>query len=227
MEADEFYRNMYEQEFHHPEYHWNDMVGKESEIQYGVLLNYDTLTNLRKGYKPHPPKIGENCLIRTNAVIYPGCKLGDNVRICHNVILREFTVIDNDSYIGNNSCCEGYTKIGKNVAIHTQVHLTAKMIIEDDVFIGPNVTTTNGKIVSWQRPHLKGTEKGPTIRRGAVIGGGATLLPGVEIGEGAVIGAGSVVTKDIPPFKISVGNPARILKDVPKEQRIQKLMAQA
>jgi acetyltransferase-like isoleucine patch superfamily enzyme len=60
--------------------------------------------------------------------------------------------------------------------------------------------------------------KGPTIRRGARIGGGAILCPGVEIGEEAFVGAGAVVTKDVPARKLVVGNPARVLRDVPAEQ---------
>ena len=56
--------------------------------------------------------------------------------------------------------------------------------------------------------------KGPTIRRGARIGGGAILCPGVEIGEEAFVGAGAVVTKDVPPRKLVVGSPARVLRDV-------------
>lgn len=195
-------------------------IGNGTKIESGCVIGYGNLTNPREGYKPTPPKIGKDCLIRKNAVIYPGCKIGDETRICHNVILREFTEIGDNSYIGNNSCCEGYTKIGNHVAIHTQVHLTAKMLIEDDVFIGPNTTTTNGKRPTWRRPHLKTVEQGPAIRKGAIIGGGATILPGIEIGEGAVVGAGAVVTKDVEPFMIVIGNPARVFKEVPIEERI-------
>ena len=60
--------------------------------------------------------------------------------------------------------------------------------------------------------------RGPTIRRGARVGGGAILCPGVEIGEEAFVGAGAVVTKDVPPRKIVVGNPARVLRDVPPDE---------
>jgi acetyltransferase-like isoleucine patch superfamily enzyme len=60
--------------------------------------------------------------------------------------------------------------------------------------------------------------KGPTIRRGARIGGGAILCPGIEIGEEAFVGAGAVVTKDVPARKLVVGNPARVLRDVPDEE---------
>ena len=62
---------------------------------------------------------------------------------------------------------------------------------------------------------------GPTIRRGARVGGGAILCPGVEIGEEAFVGAGAVVTKNVPARKVVVGNPARVLRDVPDEELLE------
>ena len=71
------------------------------------------------------------------------------------------------------------------------------------------------------REALRQLIKGPTIRRGARVGGGAILCPGVEIGEEAFVGAGAVVTKDVPPRKLVVGNPARVLRDVPDEELLE------
>jgi acetyltransferase-like isoleucine patch superfamily enzyme len=62
--------------------------------------------------------------------------------------------------------------------------------------------------------------KGPTIRRGARVGGGAVICPGVEIGEEAFVGAGAVVTKDVAPGAVVVGNPARAVRDVPEDERL-------
>ncbi len=66
--------------------------------------------------------------------------------------------------------------------------------------------------------------KGPTIRRGARIGGGAILCPGVEIGEEAFVGAGAVVTKDVPPRRLVVGSPARVLREVPDEELLESVI---
>jgi UDP-2-acetamido-3-amino-2,3-dideoxy-glucuronate N-acetyltransferase len=85
------------------------------------------------------------------------------------------------------------------------------------VFIAPCVVTTNDNFMgrTEQRHALV---KGPTIRRGARVGGGAVLCPGVEIGEDAFVGAGAVVTQDVPARKLVVGNPARVLRDVADEE---------
>ena len=97
--------------------------------------------------------------------------------------------------------------------------MTAYSTLEEDVFIAPCVVTTNDNFMG-RTEKRKELMKGPTIRRGARIGGGAILCPGVEIGEEAFVGAGAVVTKDVPPRVIVVGSPARVLRDVdPAELR--------
>jgi acetyltransferase-like isoleucine patch superfamily enzyme len=102
-------------------------------------------------------------------------------------------------------------RIGDRVKIHNNVYLAQFTTVEDDVFIGPGVTTTNDR-----HPVCTKCMKGPTIRRRARIGGGAALLPGVEIGESALVGAGAVVVRDVPPFAVVAGNPARVIGDVRK-----------
>lgn len=92
------------------------------------------------------------------------------------------------------------------------------MIIEDHVFFGPLVTSMNDKYMD----RAEETFKGPHVKRGARIGGNATLLPGITIGEEAVIGAGAVVTKDVGPYTVAVGVPAKPIKEVPKEQYLDK-----
>ena len=96
-------------------------------------------------------------------------------------------------------------------------YITAHSTIEDSVFIAPCVQTTNDNFMGrTERRHE--LRKGPTIRRGARIGGGAVLCPGIEVGEEAFVGAGAVVVKDVPPRMVVVGNPARVLREVPLEE---------
>jgi acetyltransferase-like isoleucine patch superfamily enzyme len=95
--------------------------------------------------------------------------------------------------------------------------VTAYSTLEDNVFIAPCVVTTNDNFMGrTERRHA--LRKGPTIRRGARVGGGAVLLPGIEVGEEAFVGAGAVVLDDVPPRALVVGNPARRIRDVPDEE---------
>jgi acetyltransferase-like isoleucine patch superfamily enzyme len=83
------------------------------------------------------------------------------------------------------------------------------MTIEDDVFLGPNATFTNDR---FPRSRQEWTREDTVVRRGATIGAGAVLLPGVKVGENAMVGAGAVVTGDVEPGAVVVGNPARVVR---------------
>ena len=96
-------------------------------------------------------------------------------------------------------------------------YVTAYSTLEEDVFVAPCVVTTNDNFMGRTEKRLAAM-KGPTIRRGARVGGGAILCPGIEVGEEAFVGAGAVVTKDVPPRVVVVGNPARVLRDVPEDE---------
>ena len=137
--------------------------------------------------------------------------VGDGARV------RERCVIGDDVVIGSGSLIENDTTVGALTKIQAEAYITAYSTLEEEVFIAPCVVTTNDNFMgrTEQRHELI---KGPTIRRGARIGGGAVLCPGVEIGEEAFVGAGAVVTKDVPPRVVVVGNPARVLRDVPAEE---------
>ena len=131
--------------------------------------------------------------IQSGAVIGSHCSLGQNVNIGNNV------------KIGN------YVKIQNNVSVYEGVEL------EDYVFCGPSVVFTNVKIPRSEFPQ-RGTEyySKTIVKKSASIGANATVICGVTIGEYALIGAGAVVTKDIPPFSLVVGNPGKIIGRVDK-----------
>jgi len=99
-------------------------------------------------------------------------------------------------------------KIGNRCKIQAFVFIPDGVTIEDDVFIGPAVTFLNDKYPPSHGKYWKET----LVKKGAVIGGGAVILPGVTINENSLVGAGSVVTKDVPADTIVVGNPSRPLK---------------
>jgi acetyltransferase-like isoleucine patch superfamily enzyme len=122
--------------------------------------------------------------------------------------------------IGRGSLVENDTTIGAMTKIQAEAYITAYSTLEEQVFIAPCVVTTNDNFMGrTERRHE--LIKGPTIRRGARIGGGAVLLPGIEIGEEAFVGAGAVVTKDVGRGMVVVGNPARVMRQVNDDELLE------
>lgn len=134
--------------------------------------------------------VGARTTIWAFAHVLPRAQIGDDCNICDHVF------IENDVIIGNR------------VTIKSGVQLWDGTRLADNVFIGPNVTFTNDKFPrSKQYPAAFPVT---SVAEGASIGGNATILPGISIGKRAMVGAGAVVTRDVPPNAIVVGNPARI-----------------
>jgi acetyltransferase-like isoleucine patch superfamily enzyme len=131
--------------------------------------------------------------------------------------VRERVEIGDDVVVGRGVLVENDTTIGARTKLQADAYVTAYSTLEEDVFVAPCVVTTNDDFMGrTERRHE--LVKGPTIRRGARVGGGAVLCPGVEIGEEAFVGAGAVVTKDVAPRTVVVGNPARVLREVPDDE---------
>ena len=138
-------------------------------------------------------KIGQGTNIWEFANVY-GCKIGKNCNIGSYVEVQ------------NN------VRIGNNVTISSHSFICSLVVIEDDVFVGHSVMTINDlHPPSYKRTASKKYWQKTLIKKGAVIGSNASLLP-VTIGENAEVGAGAVVTKDVPDNCIVAGNPARIIK---------------
>ena len=168
--------------------------------------------------EPLPPaEIGEGTIVSTGAIVFAGSRVGARVILGDQSCVRERVTIGDDVVLGRGSLVENDTTIGAMTRIQAEAYITAYSTLEEHVFVAPCVVTTNDNYMgrTEQRHELM---KGPTIRRGARVGGGAVLCPGVEIGEEAFVGAGAVVTKDVPPRTIVVGNPARVLREVPEDE---------
>ncbi len=158
--------------------------------------------------------IGDDSIIRSHTVIYAGNRIGNHFQSGNKANIRELNEIGDNVSIGTLSAVEHHVKIGNNVRIHTQAFIPEYTVLEDDCWIGPHAVITNAKYP--KSPNVKHELKGGYIKKRAIIGANATLLPGVIIGEHAIIGAGSVVTKDVPDYSVVAGNPAKIINDVRK-----------
>ncbi len=152
--------------------------------------------------------IGPDSIVRAGSTIFSSVRTGRNFKTGHNVMIRENTEIGNNVLIGTNVIIDGNVRIGDNVSIQGNAYIPSNVIIEDNVFIGPCAVLTNDKYPIRKEYALKG----PVLRKGASVGANATLLPDVEIGEGAMVAGGALVTKDIPPWKLAAGVPAKILE---------------
>ena len=167
-----------------------------------------------------PTEIGDGTIVSTGAIVFAGSRIGARVILGDQSCVRERVTVGDDVVIGRGSLVENDTTIGALTKIQAMAYITAYSTLEEQVFIAPCVQTTNDNFMGrTEKRH--DLIKGPTIRRGARVGGAAVLLPAVEIGEEAFVGAGAVVTKDVPARKVVVGNPARVLRDVPKEELLE------
>lgn len=135
--------------------------------------------------------IGAGTKVWAFAHVLSGAVIGTECNICDGVF------IENDVVIGDR------------VTIKCGVQIWDGILLEDDVFIGPNATFTNDPLPRGRRPNWRPSVR-TIVRRRASVGANATILPGLTIGANALVGAGAVVTRDVPPNAIVVGNPARI-----------------
>ena len=161
-----------------------------------------------------PAVVGDGTVISTGAIVFAGTTLGARVIVGDQSCVRERVTVADDVVIGRGALVENDTTIGARTRIQAEAYVTAYSTLEEDVFVAPCVVTTNDNFMGRTEQRLE-LMKGPTIRRGARVGGGAILCPGIEVGEEAFVGAGAVVTKDVPPRTVVVGNPARAIRDVP------------
>ena len=164
-----------------------------------------------------PTRIGSDVIIGTSVVIYAGCVIGNKVLVADLASVREDVSIGDYTIIGRGAYIENKSTVGKRCKIETEVYITALSEVGDDVFIAPGVVTSNDNFVGRTKERFKHF-KGVTIKRGARLGAGSTILPGKVIGEDALVAAGAVVTKDVKAGVIVAGVPAKYFRDVPEEQ---------
>ena len=142
------------------------------------------------------------------AVIDDGCTIENGVKIWHFSHIMKDCVIGENSNIGQNVVVSPHVILGKNVKVQNNVSIYTGVICEDDVFLGPSMVFTNIRNPRSAVVRRDKYEK-TVVRQGATIGANSTIVCGNNIGEYAFIGAGAVVTKEVLPYALVVGNPAR------------------
>ncbi|RLG40407.1 MAG: N-acetyltransferase [Thermoproteota archaeon] len=147
--------------------------------------------------------------VHEKAVVEPGAQIGEGTKVWHFAHVRSGAKIGRNCVVGKDVYVDAGVEIGDGVKIENGVSVFRGVTIEDDAFIGPHVAFTNDR---YPRSFSADWEVVPTlVKRGASIGANATVVCGVTIGEYAMVAAGSVVTRDVPPHGLVVGNPARLV----------------
>jgi UDP-2-acetamido-3-amino-2,3-dideoxy-glucuronate N-acetyltransferase len=150
-----------------------------------------------KSYYAHP-----------TAIIDEGCSIGKGTRIWHFTHVMSGCVIGESCSFGQNVVVSPEVVLGRNVKVQNNVSIYTGVICEDDVFLGPSMVFTN--VMNPRSAVVRRDQYRKTlVRKGASIGANATIICGITIGEYAFVGAGSVVNKDVTPFSLVIGNPAR------------------
>lgn len=150
----------------------------------------------------------KNYFSHETAVIDSGCTIGKGTKIWHFSHIMTGCKIGQNCNIGQNVVVSPDVVLGSNVKVQNNVSIYTGVVCGDDVFLGPSCVFTN---ISNPRSAVTRKDKyeKTLVKRGATIGANATIVCGIEIGEFAFIGAGAVVTKNIPPYALVVGNPCK------------------
>jgi UDP-2-acetamido-3-amino-2,3-dideoxy-glucuronate N-acetyltransferase len=165
--------------------------------------------------------LGEQVTVCAGAVVLAGAEIAEGAILGDQSFVRERSTVGRESVVGRGSVVDNDVSIGARVRVQTNVYLTARTLVEDDVFVGPCTSTTNDDTMARH-----GTEqdvlRGARLRRACRIGGGVVLTPGVEVGAEAFVAAGAVVTRDVPARAVAMGVPARVVRQVPDEDLLER-----
>lgn len=151
--------------------------------------------------------MSEGIFIHPTAIVDPTAQIGTGTKIWVNVQIRERARIGSHCVLSKDVYVDHAVSIGDDCKIQNSVSIYNGVTIEDGVFVGPNACFTNDRVPRARNPEWNVTQT--LVRRGASVGANATIVCGVTIGEGAMVAAGSVVTRDVEPFTLVMGNPAR------------------
>jgi UDP-2-acetamido-3-amino-2,3-dideoxy-glucuronate N-acetyltransferase len=202
--------------------HEGTVIGDGCTIEDHVVLGKRPRLAPRSGSQGDvgPLELGARVTVCAGAVVFAGATIGEGTILGDQSFVRERASIGAGSVIGRGSVVDNDVSVGARVRVQTNVYLTAFSVVEDDVFLGPGVTTTNDDTMS--RHGRETPLRGVILRRACRVGGGVVLTPGVEIGEEAFLASGAVVTHDVRPRAVVMGVPARVVREVPEEDLLER-----
>lgn len=157
-----------------------------------------------------PPDVDPTASIHPTAVVDPGARVGAGTRVWHFCHVSPGAEVGRGCSLGQNVFVARGVRIGDHVKIQNNVSVYEGVVLEDYVFCGPSMVFTNVRTPRAAFPRNTSADYLETrVERGASIGANATVVCGVRVGRWAFVGAGAVVTRDVPPFALVVGVPAR------------------
>ena len=162
----------------------------------------------RRERNPHPLTIGEGAVIRSETIIYGDTVIGARFQTGHRVTIRENTVIGDDVRIGTLSDVQGHCTIDDHASLHSKVFVAPNAHIGKYAWLSPCATLTNDPTPPSE------VEQGVVLEAFSTVAAGAIVLPGVRVHTDGIVAAGAIATRDVPPGRIVVGNPARDRGDV-------------
>ncbi len=160
------------------------------------------------GRPGEPPPSARDYFVHESAYVDEPCQIGAGTRVWHFCHVMAGSAIGRGCVLGQNVLVASGVRLGDNCKIQNNVSLYTGVVLEDDVFCGPSMVFTN--VVNPRSEVVRKDEYKPTlVKRGASIGANATIVCGLTLGEYCFVGAGAVVTRDVPPYALMTGNPAR------------------
>jgi UDP-2-acetamido-3-amino-2,3-dideoxy-glucuronate N-acetyltransferase len=167
-----------------------------------------------------PLELEAGVTVGAHAVLLAGARIGAGAIVGDQSFVRERAVVGAGTVVGRGSVIDNDVRLGARVRMQSNVYLAAGSIVEDDVFLGPGALTSNDNTMGRHAPGI--APAGAVLRRACRIGTGAVLTPGVEVGEEAFVAAGAVVTADVPARAVVMGVPARVVREVPEEDLLER-----
>ncbi len=202
--------------------HDNTVIGGGCAIEDHAILGRRPRLSGRSSARGEVGRLvlGERVTVCAGAIVFAGSSIGAGAILGDQSFVRERSTIGPGSLVGRGSVLDNDVTIGARVRIQTNVYITAHSLLEDDVFVGPCAMTTNDDTMA--RHDSRYALRGATLRRACRIGGGAVLTPGVEVGEEAFVAAGALLTRDVPARAVVMGVPARVVREVPADDLLER-----